>query len=229
MFNFSTKEKRDLDEKLYAVVVEEIESGQIHKAFWAKALAESDNDKDKTQALYIKLRVQKLYDEIHFERERQETVARAHAVAENKRVKDEKVVTTLATTTSNLLSNFKWLTAIMLILGVIGLFLSYITNSVSYDYSWWILFLLSMCLTVFGGYLLFDCWKISKITDQKILKKKLNTFFLILIPFSAIGTIIGVLLPLLALFMFISCISLIIHAVKFNRAYAYAVKNGLAQ
>lgn len=227
MFNFSTKEKRDTDEKLYAIVVEEIERGTINKALWAKALADSDNDKDKTQALYIKLRVQKLYDERRFEQERQEAVNRAHVASENKKVRAEKTIATLTTTTSNLLSSFRWLTAIMLILGAVGLFLSYITISVSYDYSWWVLFLLSVCLTVLGAYLIFECYRISKITDHKTLRKKLNIFFLILIPFSAIGTIIGVIMPLVALFMFISCVALIIHAIKFNRAYSYAVKNNL--
>lgn len=227
MFNFFTKEKRDIDEKLYFVVVKEIEDGVINKALWAKALAGSNGDKDKTQALYIKLRVQKLYDEIKFEQDRKDATHRTQVVAENKRVKIEQTVNTLATTTSKLLSIFKWLTIIMIILGVSGLFLAYITTSVSYDYSWWVFFILSICLTVLGGYFLFDCYRISKVTNHKILRKKMNAFFLILIPFSAIGTLIAVVLPLVALFMFISFVVLIINAVRFNGAYIYAVKNNL--
>jgi cation transport ATPase len=227
MFNFSTKEKRDIDEKLYSIVVEEIESGVINKALWAKALAESNNDKDRTRASYIKLRVRRLYDKMEFEQEHQDAIRREQVIAEKKERKVKQTVAALSTTTSNLLSNFKWLTAIMLVLGVVGLFLSYITLSVSYDYSWWILCLLSVCLTVLGGYLACECYRISKIADYKVLRKKLNVFFLILIPFSAIATLIGVILPLIALFMFISCITLIIHAVKFNRAYTYAVNNKL--
>jgi len=227
MFNFSTKEQRKLDEQLYSVVTDEIERNEIYKPLWTKALADSDNDKQRAQALYIKYRVQKLKDEMRFEKEREQANERARVATENKRVKSERSITTLETTTSHLLSSFKWLTAIMLILGAIGLFLSYITISVSYDYSWWVLSGLSVLLFVLGGYLLFDCFRISKISDHKILKKKLNTSFLILIPFSLVGTIIGIIMPLVALFMFISFVALVIHAIKFNRAFNYAKRNGL--
>lgn len=229
MLNFSTKEKRDMDEKLYSVVVEELENGTINKALWAKALADSDSDKDKTQALYIKLRVQKLYDEMNFEKEQRVATERAKAVVENKKVKVEKTIETLSTTTQKLISMFRWLTGLMLVLGIVGLFLAYITSSVSDDWSWQVIFFSGIAFTIFGSYLSYQCFKITKITDQKLLKKKLNLFFIILIPFSAIGTIIGLVMPLIALVLFINCISLIINAVKYNHAFAYAMRNNLVE
>lgn len=229
MFNFSTKEKREMDEKLYAVVVEELENGTVNKALWAKALADSDSDKDKTQALYIKLRVQKLYDEINFEKEQRVAAEKAHATAKNKREKVERTVETLSTTTLKLVSMFKWLTGLMLTLGIIGLFLSYVTISVADDWSWQAVLILGITFSILGGYLFYQSFRITKLTDQRQVRKKLNLFFIVLIPFSAIATIIGLVMPLIALLLFINCVSLIINAIKYNNAFSYAAKNNLIE
>lgn len=52
------------EEVLYAEALREIESGMCRDGIWAMAMAESDMDKGKAGARYIKLRVQSLKDEI---------------------------------------------------------------------------------------------------------------------------------------------------------------------
>jgi hypothetical protein len=71
MLSFSTKEGRETEEKFYTLAIEETEKGIINKALWAKALVESSNEIDKARAIYIKLRVQKYYDETRFEDEQE--------------------------------------------------------------------------------------------------------------------------------------------------------------
>lgn len=51
------------EEALYAEAFREIEAGQRRDGIWAKAMAESNMDKGKAGAKYIKLRVQSLKDE----------------------------------------------------------------------------------------------------------------------------------------------------------------------
>ena len=50
-------------EAFYKQVLEEVESGQMRKGIYAKALADSSGDGGKAQSLYIKYRVQSLVDE----------------------------------------------------------------------------------------------------------------------------------------------------------------------
>jgi hypothetical protein len=51
------------EETLYSQALREMESGLRRDGIWAKALADSDMDKDIAAAKYIKLRVQSLKDE----------------------------------------------------------------------------------------------------------------------------------------------------------------------
>jgi hypothetical protein len=145
----------------------------------------------------------------------------------NKEEKNQKSLETLQVTVSKTLVRFKFITGIIFIFSILGLILAIVTRSASYDYSWWILLFLSISLILISSYLFLGFYAISTITDYKILRNKLNIFFSILIPASAAGMIVGVILPLLALFMFISCIALTIHAIKFNLAYSHARKNNL--
>jgi hypothetical protein len=46
-----------------------VEQKRIKKGLWAKALAESANDRTVAEAVYIKLRVQDILDDIEFEHE----------------------------------------------------------------------------------------------------------------------------------------------------------------
>ena len=69
MFERTTKESRVLEEKLYEEVAFEIENNEIKKGLWAKALSESSGNKNEAEALYIKLRIQNIIDEIKEKRE----------------------------------------------------------------------------------------------------------------------------------------------------------------
>lgn len=63
--------------KLYDIVADEIEQGQIRKGLYAKALSITKGDKPKAQALYIKLRVKELTEQIREEQARhQEQIRR---------------------------------------------------------------------------------------------------------------------------------------------------------
>lgn len=59
-------ENQDVDlvdeDTIYEQVMLEIEEDRKVKSTWAKALAQSDGDREKTEALYIKLRVQNIID-----------------------------------------------------------------------------------------------------------------------------------------------------------------------
>jgi len=71
-------EGRDREEIIYASVLEELEKGNKKKGLWAKAIADSEGDKDKIESFYIKYRVQSIEDEIE--------------IAENKiRDKEQKI------------------------------------------------------------------------------------------------------------------------------------------
>jgi len=51
------------DDKLYEIAMEEIENGTVQKGIYARAFSQSEGDKNKTDALYIKFRFQSLKDE----------------------------------------------------------------------------------------------------------------------------------------------------------------------
>lgn len=55
---------RVTEEALYAEALREVESGQRRDGLWAKAMADSAMDIQRAQALYLKLRVRSLRDEI---------------------------------------------------------------------------------------------------------------------------------------------------------------------
>lgn len=63
MIYFTNKEQRKKEEEMYAFVAEEMERGEINKALWTKAIAESKNDESQTKSFYIKYRIQKIKDE----------------------------------------------------------------------------------------------------------------------------------------------------------------------
>lgn len=55
---------QDVENKLYTMVADEIESKQIDRGMYAKALSESKGDKTAAEAQYIKFRVDQLKFEI---------------------------------------------------------------------------------------------------------------------------------------------------------------------
>ena len=54
---------RKNEEWLYEKVLNEVESGNLRRGLYAKALAESGGDEKKAQSLYLKLRVQSIIDD----------------------------------------------------------------------------------------------------------------------------------------------------------------------
>lgn len=58
------QETRVNTDAYYEQALEEIETAHLHKATWAKAFAEESGDEAKAKALYIKLRVERLTEDI---------------------------------------------------------------------------------------------------------------------------------------------------------------------
>ena len=52
------------EELMYQHAIREMDAGFIREGLYAKALAKSPGDEDKTKSLYIKLRVQSIKDEL---------------------------------------------------------------------------------------------------------------------------------------------------------------------
>jgi|GEM_PF-3400016 len=68
-FTRARASERLLEEALYQQVGNEIREGQIRDGLWMKALAESNGDSSKTQALYLKYRIQSIKDEFELSRQ----------------------------------------------------------------------------------------------------------------------------------------------------------------
>ena len=51
------------DDAFYDQVAEEIETGNLVRGVWTRAFAEADGDENRAKAIYIKLRVKKLFEE----------------------------------------------------------------------------------------------------------------------------------------------------------------------
>jgi hypothetical protein len=56
---------RIIEDKYYEQVAFEMAQGNINVGTWTRAKANAEGDKNKTEALYIKYRVQSLHDEVH--------------------------------------------------------------------------------------------------------------------------------------------------------------------
>ena len=51
--------KKEQEEKLYTLISEEIEKGDVDKGLWTKAVSLSENDNKRIESEYIKLRFSK--------------------------------------------------------------------------------------------------------------------------------------------------------------------------
>lgn len=62
MFEFLKKQTapEDLEREIYRVVAAELEKDEIDRILWVKAFAESEGNRDKAKALYIKYRVEEM-------------------------------------------------------------------------------------------------------------------------------------------------------------------------
>lgn len=225
MFNFSSKEQRKVEEPLYSAVTEEIERNEIYKPLWIKALADSDNNQQKTQALYIKYRVQKLKDEISDQQDAQKEQKKREDQLQAKVKKDGRNLETLNTTVKNTVSIFRWLILAMVFISAVTLFLTYFYYESGDAYELWAI--MGGVVMVLGLYLFYLTKRVNKVADYSEVKRRLSILFCVLIPFSLLGTILGVVSPVVGLVMFIAFIGLLIRAIKFYSAFNYAKRNGL--
>ena len=56
---------RLVEERLYEMVMDELETGNIRKGIWGKALAQSNGNDNQARSKYLELRVESLKDEAH--------------------------------------------------------------------------------------------------------------------------------------------------------------------
>ena len=57
------------EERIYEIVINEIKSGKRREGIWGQALEKANGDLKKTEANYIKLRVQSLKDELEIQKQ----------------------------------------------------------------------------------------------------------------------------------------------------------------
>jgi len=65
------------EERLYEIALDELEAGEVRKGLYARALVEANGDKDKVSAIYLKIRVESLKEDIKIDqanRKRDENV-----------------------------------------------------------------------------------------------------------------------------------------------------------
>lgn len=78
------------DEHLYAQIAEEMESGNLDKGIWTKALAQNEFDDAKAKADYVEVRVAQLKEALAVQAEEEATRA-AEERAETERSREEAV------------------------------------------------------------------------------------------------------------------------------------------
>lgn len=64
-FKINRSVNKVIEDKYYEQVAIEMSEGRINVGTWTRAKANAEGDENKTEALYIKYRVQSLHDEIH--------------------------------------------------------------------------------------------------------------------------------------------------------------------
>lgn len=61
----NSAKSRLVEERLYEMVMDELETGNIRKGIWAKAVAKSNGNDNQAKSKYLELRVESLKDEAH--------------------------------------------------------------------------------------------------------------------------------------------------------------------
>ncbi len=61
----NSAKSRLIEEKLYELVLDELEGGDICRGIWAKAVAKSNGNDSQANSKYIELRVESLKDKAH--------------------------------------------------------------------------------------------------------------------------------------------------------------------
>ena len=93
--NTDDAQSRLTEEMVYAQVATEIQNGIRRDGLWAKAISQAELNEDKAKAIYIQIRAQSIFDEIHIAGE-QEKIRRA-----SKNESSTKEVTRSQVTLSN--------------------------------------------------------------------------------------------------------------------------------
>ena len=90
--NQSTAKERLIEEQLYKQISDEKKNGYRRDGLWLKAISESNNDENKAEALYVKLRLQSIVDEeiVRVEQERMEREAKAEQERMERKAKAEQ-------------------------------------------------------------------------------------------------------------------------------------------
>jgi hypothetical protein len=61
----NSAKSRLVEERLYEMVMDELETGNIRRGIWAKAVAKSNGNDNQARSKYLELRVESLKDEAH--------------------------------------------------------------------------------------------------------------------------------------------------------------------
>lgn len=119
--------KKELEEKLYKLISEEMESGVIDKALWTKSLSKTKTDNQRTESIYIELRLKKLEEE-YWEKEKLikkiENERKLHEEVKN----EEKRQQTLINSSESIpISGKGFIIFILVIIGLV--LLSFVTDN----------------------------------------------------------------------------------------------------
>ena len=82
----------NLEDEFYEIVADEISSKNLVKSTYTRAFAESDGDKSKTQARYIKLRVAQLREDFEDRLEKAETDAKQKSISKSEQRRREALI-----------------------------------------------------------------------------------------------------------------------------------------
>ena len=114
---FKTSEDRLKEVQLYELVALEIENGQQVMGLWAQALSEAGADEKRAKALYIKLRVGMMQDQLE-EKAREARNARKRARKERKQREIEGKEPNTRRRDGNILVVSLWIFVFLVILGI---------------------------------------------------------------------------------------------------------------
>lgn len=227
---FKTKEIKELEEKLYTKVASEIQEGTIDQGTWARALAESNGVREKAEAKYIQLRVFKLKEKSIEDYNTRQNEASVRRKQEIEVEKDNVAVTIVRTVAMKNSLRFKYFSVALFVIGALSLFISALTdrNASPEDSVYFTLFLFTGIVAVLVSiYTFYESHKIEKITDVKVLYKKITRLFWIMIPTSIIVTLVGSVTVIVGLLAFIAFIRMCTDAYRFGSAYQRVVSKNL--
>ena len=124
--------ERLAEEKIYEKVYEEVASGVKREGLWFKALSESDGEETKAKALYVKLRVRSLIDELIVTEEIQQNTHEIEQAQTKETARYNKKMLRAASrqaTLDGIRTGMGWLCIIFGSIGLLGVLLSLFSYS----------------------------------------------------------------------------------------------------